>query len=210
MKNLEDGIHHLWHGLPARDSDSKPRAGSPCHIKSTCLAKICTVLLLLSSGCGYQTNNDETPPKPHGYQWRSLYREDVQTVAVPIFTNRTYYRNVEFALSKAVISQMEARTPYKVVDRDHADTILEGEIVDVRVGTVSESRKNSLPQEQLYTIKVNFTWKNLHTGHILAQQKAFEQSVAYYPTLGEGQYVGSQDAVERLGLGIVQELEAEW
>ena len=68
---------------------------------------------------------------------------------------------------------MEARTPYKVVDRDHADTILEGEIVDVRVGTVSESRKNSLPQEQLYTIKVNFTWKNLHTGHILAQQKAF-------------------------------------
>jgi hypothetical protein len=153
-------------------------------------------MTLLLGGCGYHTG--------------SLYRQDVQTVAIPIFTNRTFYRNVEFDLTKAVINQLEARSPYKVVDRERADTILEGEVVEVRVGTLSESLRNALPQEQLYTVRVNFTWKNLRTGRILAQRKNFEQSVAYYPTLGEGQFVGSQNAVEKLAIAVVQELEAEW
>ena len=32
----------------------------------------------------------------------------------------------------------------------------------------------------------------------------------YYPTLGEGAFVGKQSGVERLAVGIVQELQAEW
>src|SRR4051794_15275394 len=56
------------------------------------------VALTALPGCGY----DQAGAPPHstvgGYQWRSLYREDIRTVAVPIFTNRTFRRNLEFRL----------------------------------------------------------------------------------------------------------------
>src|SRR5262245_54758942 len=48
------------------------------------------------------------------YHWSSIYRPEIQTVAVPIFKNNDYQRGVEFALTKALVNQIEANTPYKV------------------------------------------------------------------------------------------------
>ena len=170
------------------------------------------ILLLTAlslAGCGYRQGS-RASSGGGGYQWRSLYRDDVRTVAVPVFGNRSFRRGVEFALSKAVVNQLEATTPYKVVSREHADTILEGEIVDTHVRAMSADIRTGLPQEQLYIVRVNFTWKDLRTGKILVERRRFEQTTTYYPTLGEGQYVGSQQNVERLALAIVQELQADW
>jgi hypothetical protein len=171
-------------------------------------SSVALILLLLASGCGYSSVGDES--KNNWYQWRSLYREDVKTVAVPIFKNKDYRRGLEFTLSKAVINQIEMRTPYKVVDRQKADTILEGEITEVKLHTLSEDTRSALPQEQLYDVKVNFTWKDQRTGVILCDRKNFEQTTSFYPTLGEGEFVGSQTNLERLAIGIVQEMQADW
>ena len=169
------------------------------------------VLAACVAGCGYTQGNDgRKHASVAGYQWRSLYRDDVKTVAVPIFQNRSYRRGVEFQLSKAIASHLEATTPYKVAPRERADTILEGEISDIAVRTVSEDSRVAVPQEQLYIVRVNFTWKDLRTGKILAQRRRFEQSATFYPTLGEGQFAGAQANVERLALAIVQELQADW
>jgi hypothetical protein len=167
-------------------------------------------LLLAAGGCGYNQSGDYDKAPKGGYQWHSLYREDVQTVAVPIFANRDFRRGVEFRLSKAVVNQLEAHSPYKVVSRDHADTILEGEIQKVEVNPISHAFKENVPQEQLMVVTVNFTWKDLRTGRILLERKNFQQTAAFYPTLGEGEFVGSQEAVERLALGIVQAMQADW
>ena len=164
-------------------------------------------LLLLAGGCGYNQTGDE----PQGsYQWRSLYREDVKTVAVPIFANKDYTRGVEFALTKAVVNQLEAHSPYKVVPRERADTVLEGEITSVRRNSVSRDPDTAVPQEQLFVLTIDFVWKDLHSGRILVERRNFEQTTTYYPTLGEGEFIGSQQAVEKLALGIVQELQADW
>ena len=169
------------------------------------------ILVLIGSawmaGCGYQQSGSAGDG---GYQWSSLYRGDVRSVAVPIFTNKTFYRGVEFGLAKALVNQVEAQTPYKVVPPDRADTVLEGEVHRVRIRTISDDPRNALPQEQLYLFTVNFTWKDLRTGKILLARRNFEQTAPYYPTLGEGQFVAEQQNVERLALAIVQELQAEW
>jgi len=173
---------------------------------------------LVPTGCGSYTqsggdvreSDEKTLSSPSGYQWRSIYREDVKTVAVPIFTNRTFAQGAEFALSKAIVAEIEAHTPYKVVPREHADTVLEGEITNVTLRTISVDARSSLPQEQLYRVRVNFSWKDLRTGKILVQRSRFEQTAPFYPTLGEGTFVGQQINLERLGLAISQELQAEW
>jgi len=167
------------------------------------------VVLCLATGCGYQQSGSMASA-PAGYQWPSLYRGDVHTVAVPIFTNKSYYRGVEFNLTKAVTSQLETQSPYKIVDQSRADTILEGEILRVRVRTISGDRLANVPQEQLYNVTVNFVWRDLRTGKILVERKDFEQAAPYYPTLGEGQFTGAQQNVERLALAIVHELQAPW
>ena len=159
-------------------------------------------------GCGY--NNSSGGGGTGGYQWKSVYRQDIRTVAVPIFKSTVYERGVEFSLSKALVQQIEANTPYKVVPRERADTILEGEIVSVRVNTLSNDRFSAIPQEQLLDIAVDFTWKDLRTGKILVSRRGVEQAATFYPTLGEGRATGAQAASERLALSIVQELQADW
>ena len=171
--------------------------------------------LALLTGCGYSASDPaagQTGPVGGlaGYQWKSLYRDDVRTVAVPIFDNRSFRRGVEFQLTKAIVNQLEAQSPYKVVPRERADTILEGEISDIFVRTFSQDPRTALPQEQFYLVRVNFTWKDLRTGRILVERRRFEQTASFYPTLGEGQFIGSQENVERLALAIVQEMQAEW
>ena len=173
------------------------------------LLSIC-VLTAALTGCGYsQSGNDEQASKS-GYKWKSLYREDVQTVAVPIFTTKDFRRGSELKLSKAVVNQLEAHTPYKVVSRERADTILEGEITKVEVNNLSRTFVEGVPQEQLMSVTVNFIWKDLRSGKILVQEKNFQQAAAFYPTLGEGEFVGNQQAIEKLALAIVQRLQADW
>ena len=182
---------------------------------------ICLLSLILLSGCGYQqsgsgagsvaspTTSGSSASSP-GYRWTSLYRQDIRTVAVPIFTNVDFARGDEFTLTKAVVMQIEQRTPYKVVSRDKADTIIEGQITRVKLTTVSSDRSSALPQEQLYGVRVDFVWKDLRTGKILVERRGFEQQSPFYPTLGEGRPTGAINSVEQLAIAIVQELEAQW
>ena len=185
---------------------------SPAGLRSMLLGVCCCLLALGSGGCGVGTYQQSGSLKnaPAGYQWSSLYRGDVKSVAVPVFANKTFYRGFEFNLTKAVVNQLEGQSPYKVMPKERADTILEGEVERVRVRTISNSSFNSLPQEQLLEVTVNFTWKDLRNGRILARRHDFRQTAPYYPTLGEGQYTGEQQNLERLALAIVQEMQAEW
>jgi len=166
---------------------------------------VSVALVLLAGGCGYNRDGGSK-----GYQWSSLYREDVQTVAVPIFTNATYHRGIEFQLTEAVIKNLEAYTPYKAAPRERAQTILEGHVTAVDVRTVSRDRQTNVAREQMMSVSVDLVWKDLRDGRILAQRSGLRHSAVFYPTLAEGRFLGSQAAVEELARAIVQSLEAQW
>ncbi|MGA2439350.1 MAG: LptE family protein [Tepidisphaeraceae bacterium] len=164
---------------------------------------VCSVALLLA-GCGYQSGGDG------GWHWGSVYRQDIHSVAVPVFSSKDYHRGVEFQLSDSLAKRIEEFTPYKIEPRERADTVLEGEIVSIVPSTLTLNPYTATPQEQEYSIVVNFTWKDLRTGKILVSRVGFEQATTYFPNLGEGQYVAAENAVERLALGIVNEMEGPW
>jgi hypothetical protein len=171
------------------------------------------VILLLASaaaGCGYNQSGGSSNKLEGGYKWNSLYREDIQTVAVPIFSTKDFRRGVKFRLTEAVIKQLELHAPYKVVPKDRADSILEGEVVAVSIGTYSKDFQTNLPREQQMVVQVDFVWKDIRTGRILAQRKGLQGTTTFYPSLGEGEFVGTQQAIERLALSIVQEMQADW
>jgi hypothetical protein len=180
------------------------------------------VLALGVVGCGYsngggsaasfETGEPAMPVKaaPRGYQWKSLYRPGIETVAVDIFESKEFRRGDEFGLTTAIAKQIEATTPYKIASRDRADTLLEGSVRSIRRPVMSLSRNGGVPQEQFYELTVDFVWKDLRNGKILTSRTYFDQTTAYYPTLGEDAFVGQQSAAERLALAIVQQMEADW
>jgi hypothetical protein len=166
-----------------------------------CIIALILGTALATGGCGYQMM---------GVNHANLYRQDIQTVAVPIFLNRTYRQGLETELTKSIIQQLEEHSPYKVVPKDRADTILEGEIVTAPVDLLNPDSNTGLPQEQQYTVVINFTWKNLRTGDILVQRKNFDQRESFFPTLGESASVGSTNTIQQLALAVVNEMQADW
>jgi hypothetical protein len=171
---------------------------------------IATTMLLCLAGCGYSQSGGESNKQQGGYHWNSLYREDIQTVAVPIFSTKDFRRGIEFRLTEAVIKQLELHAPYKVVPKERADTILEGQVTAIQVATLSRDFQTNLPREQELVIAVDLTWKDLRTGKILLQRKNLRQDAVFHPPLGEGEFAGAQQAIERFALAIVQEMQADW
>ena len=174
------------------------------------MRRVALLLLPLLAGCGYNQSGADDNRLEGGYTWSTLYREDINTVAVPVFGTTDFRRGVEIRLTEAIIKQLEANAPYKVVPAGRADTILEGQVTSVSVRTISKDWYTNLPKTQDLTLTVDFTWKDLRSGRILVQRQGYQQRVNYYPPLGEGEFIGTQEAIEKLALGVVQELQADW
>ena len=99
------------------------------------------LVALASNGCA-------TDPT-QGYSAMSTFRDDVTAIAVPIFVNDGFQRNVEFLLTDAVIKEIQARTPYTISSSARADSILLGRITETRLQQLSKSRVTGLSEEEM-------------------------------------------------------------
>jgi hypothetical protein len=121
------------------------------------------LLALLLSGCGWDGHLTV-----FGYTTRPNYDEHIKTVYVPIFENRTFRRGWEFELTRAVIREIEAKTPFKVVaDRDKADTELIGTIISMNKLIINRNQLNEVREGET-TLGVEVYWRDLRTGEILS------------------------------------------
>src|SRR5262245_25351765 len=88
------------------------------------LAVLALLPVLALAGCSSDGNFSIL-----GYSTCPNYDKSIGSVRVPIFLNQTIRPGIEFELTKAVIREIEAKTPYKVVNGDcSADTELRGTI----------------------------------------------------------------------------------
>jgi hypothetical protein len=92
-----------------------------------------------------------------GYHLGASVRPGIKTVRVPIFRNMTYYRDLEFELTQAVIKRIQDTTPYKVVTEGPADAQLTGTI---RIGLTHTTVQNELNEPRardvVLAVEVNF------------------------------------------------------
>lgn len=104
-----------------------------------------------------------------GYTSKPNYDEGIRTVHVPIFKNKTFIRGVEFDLTEAVIREIEAKTPFKVVGPNcSADTELTGTVVIFTKGLLNVNQLNEVREAET-TLSVEVVWKDLRTGEYLTK-----------------------------------------
>lgn len=168
--------------------------------RSVVLSRVLWVALvcLVLTGCGYRSN--------------SLYPQEVRTVAVPMFENRSFYRGMEYDLTEALAKQIELRSPYKVVGREAADSIIQGVIVNVSERRIAITNSGGLPQDMELVMTVDFEWRDQRTGKILRERKGVTVASHYVPTrpVSETVDVARHEAVQRMANGLVSLMRADW
>jgi hypothetical protein len=169
-----------------------------------------------------------------GYSPAPNYRSDIRTVRVPLFKNMTYRdstrQGLEFDLTRAVIREIEQKTPYKVVSPGcDADTELTGTIVRLQKTIINRNQLNEVREAETL-LGVELVWTDLRSGEVLSRPApavppppdggpavvppappviAFSQA-HFIPELGESPTTAYKRAVDRLAVQIVSLMEEPW
>jgi hypothetical protein len=162
--------------------------------------------LLLFCGCaGYQIGN------------QSLYPQEVRSVYVPVFKSNSFRRNMGERLTEAVVKEIEATTPYKVVDEARADTVLSGAIAQ-ETKTVLVPSLSGDAREVQTAIVVQVSWvdrngikmredKNVPLPGEIAEVTGTSDLV---PEVGQSVATAQQEAICRVAKQIVGLMEKPW
>lgn len=147
-----------------------------------------------------------------GYATGEVYDTSIHTVALPIFANRTFYRQAEFNLTEAIAKEIESRTPYKVTRSSSADTIITGTVLSVEKRLLSRDFHAGVTQEAQLAVTASFEWKDLRTGKILRKRGRISGVAEFVPTapVGEPEQVAHQAAVAELAREIVSVMRTDW
>ena len=147
-------------------------------------------------GCGYRTDQ--------------LYRPNIETVHVEIFGSQEFRRDLEFKLTEAIKKRIGLDTPYRLASRQKADTILKGEVLEVRQAAFATDYLSRQPREKQLTLAVRVQWKDVRSGRVLVDQPVELQAVDYLPPAGETEAFAQERAIDRMAARIVAKMYDEW
>lgn len=153
-------------------------------------------LVIAAGGCGYSSS--------------PLQRQDVRTVYVEMFQSKEFRRGLEMQITEALRKEIDRGTPYRNAPKNRADTILSGEVLEVRQAVLGKNWLTDMPSELAATFVISYRWKDMRTGRILVENKQFTQTVEYVPPAKETFFIGSAEAVNKLARRIVDSMETGW
>lgn len=119
---------------------------------------------MLLGGCGYTV---------HG-----TLPSHINTVAVPIFQNRTAEPAIEGFITRAVVEAFSTNGRLKVVGRDRADAILNGVIVGYNVVSIAFDRDANVRQYRL-VVTVNLHMHDVRHNTVLFRQNGVREQADF-------------------------------
>jgi len=151
------------------------------------------------------------------YGARSMFRDDIRTIHVPIARNDTFRHDLGPRLTEAVIRQIELRTPYKVTGDPAADSTLRLRVVLERKSVLTESASDD-PAALDAVVAIEVDWIDRRGGPLLRDQWSLEtngpsvltQGNRFVPEAGQSVQVALQEALEDLADRVVSQMELRW
>jgi len=127
-----------------------------------------------------------------------------------MFQSKEFRRGIEFQLTESVRKEIDRATPYKNAPREKADTILSGEILEWREGTLGHDLVTALPRETAGSLVIRYRWQDMRTGRLLVDQPRMVTTIEYVRPVGETVYNACDDAVNKMARKIVGGMETPW
>jgi len=146
-----------------------------------------------------------------GYSNKSLFPEDVTSVYLEMFENRSLRRGVEYELTDALAKRIEAQTPYKLISSpDKADTVISGEIVSAAEVALVTERETGRALEKEVRLEAVVNWKDLKTGRLLIDNEQVGAAASYSQWQNQSFDYASSLAANNLARKIVELMEKQW
>jgi len=162
---------------------------------SACSGQILLVLVLMTAvQCGYSSD--------------PLYdRAAGTTIAVPMFENRTKWRELETDLTRNVVEKVTSQTPYRIADLQNADLVLRGEITDFSRPVLSEDPLDTVVRSSVrYEVKIQLL-DGAQGDTVRSEKRSFSASFA--GTRQETPTSARREAEEKIGDWTVRLLERQ-
>jgi outer membrane lipopolysaccharide assembly protein LptE/RlpB len=119
---------------------------------------------LLAGGCGYTV--------------RGTLPSHINTVAVPIFRNRTPEPAIEGFITRAVVEAFSTNGRLKVVSSGQADAVLDGEIIGYSVSSIAFDKDSNVRQYRL-VVTLNLKMRDVRRGGLLFQQNGVTEQADF-------------------------------
>jgi len=147
-----------------------------------------------------------------GWSMQSAHPQGYRTVAVGIFENRTYERDISRNLTDAIVKEIQQSTPYRVTSPAKADTVLRGSIRHVKLRELSKSLATGLSEEMVMQVTVDYEWVDMRTGKPIVSRQGFSGSGTFISSLPQTEPIdlGGFNAVQQMAADIVASMQADW
>lgn len=146
-----------------------------------------------------------------GYSDQSLFPQEISSISLEMFDNRSFRRGVEYELSDALAKRIESETPYKIASNaDRADSLMRGQIVSISESVLTTEREIGLALEKEVELKAIVTWKDLKTGKLLIDNQTVTASASYSDYQMQDFGYASAIAANKLAQKIVELMEKNW
>jgi outer membrane lipopolysaccharide assembly protein LptE/RlpB len=113
-----------------------------------------------------------------GYTLRGNLPDHIQTVAVPVFANKTGEPAVENALTRAVVEAFSTNGRLRVVTPEQADAILEGEITGYDIQALAFDAQANARQYRLI-VTLNLRFRDVRRNTVLFEQARVQEKADF-------------------------------
>ncbi len=148
---------------------------------------------------------------------RTLHRQDIRTVHVPIIRSDSLRPDLGVQLTEALQREIERRTQYKVTADATADSTLICRITSDTKRVLTETRTDE-PRALDDNIAIQLSWTD-RSGMLLFENQvlppgelaiALLESDRFVPEAGQSVTTSQQRAMEQLASHIVDQMENRW
>jgi hypothetical protein len=145
-----------------------------------------------------------------GYATGSLVPASYRTIAVPVFDNPTHRHDLEWALTQAVVEEIQARTALRVVDPSASpDLVLKGSLADADEDVLSHTDHQRI-RESSYFLTADVEVVDGRSGKPVVKRRRVTERESFVPDAGENVRTAREEANRALAERIVRQLEASW
>jgi outer membrane lipopolysaccharide assembly protein LptE/RlpB len=101
--------------------------------------------------------------------------QDLHTIAIPSFVNKTQTYRIEQVLTGAVVREFAARTNYKIVNQEStdADATLHGTVVGAELAPVTYDSRTGRASSGLVTVTMRVSLVDRH-GKVLFENQSYQ------------------------------------
>lgn len=148
---------------------------------------------------------------------RSLYRNDIRTVHIPIIKSDSFRPELGVQLTEALQKEVERRTPYKLGEFANADSIMNCTLTSESKRVVGETGTDESRLLQS-VIAVEVRWIDrrglplIETRFLPPGESTFyfSENTDFVPEAGQSIGTANQRVIERLANHIVDQMESRW